>query len=179
MGIFQNTNGTYLPCQFSGYGIYQGYPKKLLVHNFYQFFWDMGYPRDIPKKIRYMLFFSFLGIWDIPGISQKNTVHSFKQKSGDMGYPRSIPKIVPYIGFPLFLIFRDLGQWTTYIEISSFILLLVHFYSITRLKNNNCHFFEEQRCTLDNFIINSAPYPTAPTSYEGSQTCKPLNQPIS
>ena len=71
MGIFQNINGTYLPRQFSGYGIYQGYPKKLPVHYFYQFFWDMGYPWYIPKKFRYMLFFSFLGIWDIPGISPK------------------------------------------------------------------------------------------------------------
>ena len=28
IGISQNENGIYLPCQFSGYGIYQGYPEK-------------------------------------------------------------------------------------------------------------------------------------------------------
>ena len=71
MGISQNKNGTYLPCQFSGYGIYQGYPKKYLVHKFYQFFWDMEYSWDIPKKFRYIRFFSFSGIWDIQGISPK------------------------------------------------------------------------------------------------------------
>ena len=78
IGISRNENGTYQPCHFSGYGIYQVYPKILLVHTFYQFFWDMEYSRDIPKKFRYIQFFSFYGIWDIQGISPKITVHSVR-----------------------------------------------------------------------------------------------------
>ena len=57
------------------------YPKGIsqnIQHTFIGFFWDMEYSRDIPKKIRYIRFFSFYGIWDIQGISPKITVHSLR-----------------------------------------------------------------------------------------------------
>ena len=76
MGISQNKNGTYLPCQFSGYGIYQGYPKKYLVHKFYQFFWDMEYSWDIPKNSGTYVFSVFLGYGIFKGYPQKFTVYN-------------------------------------------------------------------------------------------------------
>ena len=97
-----------------GYGISQ----KISGTQKFSVFWDMGYPRDIPKKIRYIEIFRFLGygisqgypkknpvhrnfdffgIWDIPGISQKFAVYRNCQFFWDMGYPRDIPKNVRYI----------------------------------------------------------------------------------
>ena len=60
MGIFQNTNVTYLPCQFSGFGYTKDIPQNLYIV-FVSFFgiWD------IQKNLVRSFFFSFLGIWDI------------------------------------------------------------------------------------------------------------------
>ena len=70
------------------------YPEMKTVHTNLVTFRDMVYTRYIPKYCWYILFISFFGIWNIPGISQKNSgTYNFSVFMGYgifKGYPQKL-----------------------------------------------------------------------------------------
>ena len=108
--VWQSTNlvQLYAPAEhsFKKYW-YMGYPKKKTGTYKISDFRDMGYPRDIPKKIRYIETFNFLGYGISHGIYQKKS--GTQKFSVFLGYGISLGYPIKFPVHRVSLFFRDMG----------------------------------------------------------------------